>query len=157
VTPREIGFVLAFLRKQRGLSQSALAKRMGIAQSYLSRMETAELPLQFPFLASWCEALDADLKISIKPRSRSQDLYQAEEEMIAWNLIVAPCDVDGCQGKVAWYCGCNRCDREPDVEESFYACAAHLSSVADKHLRIRERPVKWFSGDASTRDRWRQP
>lgn len=68
MTPREIGLVLAALRKARGLTQGQIAKSMKVTQSHLSRLESAQLPLFVDTLQRWCEAVDADLDISITPR-----------------------------------------------------------------------------------------
>lgn len=49
---------LAVLRKARGISQSALARRMGISLSYLSKIETGLRPAAPPLVASAAAALN---------------------------------------------------------------------------------------------------
>ena len=68
MTPRDIGLVLATLRSARGVGQMELCKRIGCSQAQLSRLESGKNTLTVRFLAKWCEAVGADLKIAIIPR-----------------------------------------------------------------------------------------
>lgn len=57
---------LAELRRQRGLSQAALAKRAGVTQSEVARIESAEASPTFDTMARLLSAAEADLDIRFK-------------------------------------------------------------------------------------------
>jgi transcriptional regulator with XRE-family HTH domain len=52
-----VGQTMSQMRTARGLSQSALAKQLGLAQSVVSRIENGGLPLTVEVLARYAEAL----------------------------------------------------------------------------------------------------
>lgn len=55
-----------------------------------------------------------------------------------------PCDGDhDCKAPLAFDCTCARCQREPDEDERFHACAVHLSAASAKHERIRGTAATW--------------
>lgn len=56
------------------------------------------------------------------------------------------CDHTGCASSASYYCGCERCDREPSASEAFFACAAHRNEVDAKHRRVRGPSAKWYVG-----------
>lgn len=57
---------LAELRRQKGLSQAGLARRAGMKQSEVARIEAAEASPTFDTMARLLAAADADLDIRFK-------------------------------------------------------------------------------------------
>ena len=47
---------LARLRKQAGLSQVQLAERLGVGQSFVSKIERGEAYVDVLFFSDWCRA-----------------------------------------------------------------------------------------------------
>ena len=69
---------IASLRKRRGLTQAALAKRSGVSQPMIAQIESGKLKnLTLKTLARTARALDASLKIDLIPRSTSGRRGQA--------------------------------------------------------------------------------
>src|SRR5713101_9883943 len=63
---------IATLRKRRGLTQAALARRSGVSQPMIAQIESGKLNnLTLKTLARTARALDASLKIDLVPRSTS--------------------------------------------------------------------------------------
>jgi DNA-binding XRE family transcriptional regulator len=63
---------IANLRKRRGLTQAALAKRSGVSQPMIAQIESGKLNnLTLKTLARTARALGASLKIELVPRSTS--------------------------------------------------------------------------------------
>jgi transcriptional regulator with XRE-family HTH domain len=63
---------IASLRKRRGLTQAALAKRSGVSQPMIAQIESGKLNnLTLKTLARTARALDASLKIDLVPRATS--------------------------------------------------------------------------------------
>lgn len=56
-----LGARLRTLREEAGLSQVALAARLGVTQSFVSNIETGERRLDLIELRTVCRALDADI------------------------------------------------------------------------------------------------
>jgi transcriptional regulator with XRE-family HTH domain len=52
--------VLAAIRKDAGVSQRELARRLQRAHSYVSRIEMGDRRLDVPEMIQWCEVLDSD-------------------------------------------------------------------------------------------------
>ncbi|WGR93336.1 MULTISPECIES: helix-turn-helix domain-containing protein [unclassified Bradyrhizobium] len=68
-TERQLGAVLRRVRKQAGLTQSDLGKRIHLRQGTVSRLEGGAPAIQ---LRTLMEALAAlDLELVIRPRSKS--------------------------------------------------------------------------------------
>ncbi|WP_454689877.1 helix-turn-helix domain-containing protein [Achromobacter aloeverae] len=65
-TPAQLGVVLQSARKAQGLTQSALAGRMGLSQSRVSHLELHAQELSVAQLLSWCAALG--LELTVGPR-----------------------------------------------------------------------------------------
>jgi DNA-binding XRE family transcriptional regulator len=64
---------IADLRKRRGLTQAALAKRSGVSQPMIAQIESGKLNnLTLKTLARTARALGASLKIDLVPRSTSR-------------------------------------------------------------------------------------
>jgi transcriptional regulator with XRE-family HTH domain len=63
---------IADLRKQRGLTQAALARRSGVSQPMIAQIESGKLNnLTLKTLARTARALGASLKIDLVPRTIS--------------------------------------------------------------------------------------
>jgi len=61
-----------FLRSELNLSQVQLAKLVGTRQPAISRLERGDGNITISTLRRVADALDADLDISLKPRSHSK-------------------------------------------------------------------------------------
>ena len=55
---RHLGLNIAFYRKERGLSQDALAEKVGISRTHMSRVETADCAVSLDVVFAICDALD---------------------------------------------------------------------------------------------------
>ncbi len=55
---RSLGLNIAFYRKKKQLSQSALAEMVGISRTHMSRIETAECAVSVDVIFDICDALD---------------------------------------------------------------------------------------------------
>ena len=63
VTTTQLGSVLQAARKAHGLTQSALAGRIGLSQSRVSHLELNAHELSVEQLMAWCAALGLELTI----------------------------------------------------------------------------------------------
>lgn len=54
---RSLGLNIAYYRKQRGLSQSALAELVNISRTHMSRIETADCAVSLDVVFEICDAL----------------------------------------------------------------------------------------------------
>ena len=63
VTPSQLGSILQSARKAQGLTQAALASRIGASQSRVSQLEQAPHNLNVELLLAWCSALGLELAI----------------------------------------------------------------------------------------------
>jgi transcriptional regulator with XRE-family HTH domain len=59
---------LVELRRHRGLSQTAVAARMGTSQSALARFESGHSDARLSTVARYAAALDASLDFTVQPR-----------------------------------------------------------------------------------------
>jgi len=66
--PDQAGPLLQAARKSAGLSQTALARRLGISQSRMSAMELAPGSISLAQLLSMCSALRLELLVQTKGR-----------------------------------------------------------------------------------------
>jgi transcriptional regulator with XRE-family HTH domain len=72
---------IASLRKRRGLTQAALARRSGVSQPMIAQIESGRLNnLTLKTLARTARALDASLKIDLVPRSTSNKRGRAADK-----------------------------------------------------------------------------
>ncbi|KGD88041.1 XRE family transcriptional regulator [Achromobacter sp. RTa] len=71
VTATQLGAELQAARKVKGLTQSALAERIGLSQSRVSHLELNAHELSVEQLLAWCAALG--LELALAPRG-SDDL-----------------------------------------------------------------------------------
>lgn len=62
-TASQLGSVLQAARKAKGLTQSALAGRIGLSQSRVSHLELNSKELSVEQLLAWCAALGLELAI----------------------------------------------------------------------------------------------
>lgn len=73
-TPQQLGAVLQGFRKQRGLTQAQVARKVGLLQSAVSELErdssTASLNRIFKLLAA------LDLELVVQPRGASQKVTE---------------------------------------------------------------------------------
>jgi transcriptional regulator with XRE-family HTH domain len=59
-------------RKERGLSQKELAELTGTTQSAIARLESGGRPPRIDTLLRIAEALDCELIVDLRPRTRSK-------------------------------------------------------------------------------------
>jgi transcriptional regulator with XRE-family HTH domain len=71
VSYREIGRRIAGYRNELGLSQEAVAKRMGIARAVLSKIELGQKAINAMELQRACDALGLALEVLIAEAPRS--------------------------------------------------------------------------------------
>ncbi|GLQ98890.1 helix-turn-helix domain-containing protein [Dyella mobilis] len=67
VTAPQLALMLQAARKAQGLTQAALAGRIGLSQSRVSHLEMNAHELSVEQLLAWCSALG--LELAIGPRS----------------------------------------------------------------------------------------
>jgi len=65
----EIIDAIIALRLEKGITQEALAKKVGTAQANISRVEVGKVTPTIDFLQKLAEALDAKLKITLQTGS----------------------------------------------------------------------------------------
>ena len=65
----ELGRTVRALREQRGWSQNQLARSAGMTQSAVARFEAGGAVPTLPVLERLAHALDADLVVSVTPRT----------------------------------------------------------------------------------------
>ncbi len=63
VTTGQLGAILHAARKAQGLTQSALASRIGLSQSRVSHLELHAHELSVEQLLAWCAALGLELAV----------------------------------------------------------------------------------------------
>ena len=64
--PTRIAVEIAFLRREKKLTQAGLAKRMGVSQQFIARLENSESTMpSLRTLAKLAEALDRRLHVSL--------------------------------------------------------------------------------------------
>lgn len=56
-------------RQAKGLSQAALAEKMGTKQAAIARLESGRANPTLKFLHKVADALDADVEVSLRPKS----------------------------------------------------------------------------------------
>ncbi len=66
LTATQLGSVLQAARKAQGLTQSALAGRIGLSQSRVSHLELNAHELSVEQLLAWCAALRLELTIGAR-------------------------------------------------------------------------------------------
>nr|WP_175129414.1 helix-turn-helix transcriptional regulator [Achromobacter piechaudii] len=66
LTPGQLGSVLQAARKAQGLTQSALAIRIGLSQSRVSHLELHPHELSVEQLITWCSALGLELVVGMR-------------------------------------------------------------------------------------------
>lgn len=72
----EIETGLAELRKARGLSQAELARRLGVTQPAVAKIESGRMKnLELKTLAKFVAALNGRLRVQILPGRRSRSLH----------------------------------------------------------------------------------
>ncbi|MEN5159573.1 helix-turn-helix transcriptional regulator [Achromobacter spanius] len=71
VTPEQLGAMLQAARKAQGLTQSALAARIGLSQSRVSHLELHAEALSVDQLFAWCAALGLELTVGMRGHASS--------------------------------------------------------------------------------------
>lgn len=66
VTTGQLGSMLQAARKAQGLTQSALAARIGLSQSRVSHLELNAEELSVEQLLAWCAALGLELAVGTR-------------------------------------------------------------------------------------------
>jgi HTH-type transcriptional regulator/antitoxin HipB len=66
VTASQLGAMLQAARKAQGLTQSALAARVGLSQSRVSHLELHAHELSVEQLLAWCGTLGLELSIATR-------------------------------------------------------------------------------------------
>lgn len=69
VTAGQLGSMLLAARKAQGLTQSALASRIGLSQSRVSHLELNAHELSVEQLLAWCAALGLELAMGIRGKA----------------------------------------------------------------------------------------
>lgn len=70
--PEELIARLAALRRERGLSQTEVAARMGTSQSALARVESGQADLRLSTLTRYAAALGTDLRFALDQREEDE-------------------------------------------------------------------------------------
>ncbi|AMN46791.1 XRE family transcriptional regulator [Steroidobacter denitrificans] len=69
VTAGQLGSMLQAARKAQGLTQSALASRIGLSQSRVSHLELNAHELSVEQLLAWCAALGLELAVGTRAKA----------------------------------------------------------------------------------------
>ena len=69
VTPRQLGSMLQVARKAQGLTQSALAARIGLSKSRVSHLELNAHELSVEQLLAWCASLGLELAVGSRGKA----------------------------------------------------------------------------------------
>lgn len=69
VTAGQLGSMLQAARKAKGLTQSALAVRIGLSQSRVSHLELNAHELSVEQLLAWCAALGLELAVGARDKA----------------------------------------------------------------------------------------
>ncbi len=69
ITPGQLGATLQAARKAQGLTQSALASRIGLSQSRISHLELNAHELSVEQLLAWCAALGLELTVGTRDQA----------------------------------------------------------------------------------------
>jgi HTH-type transcriptional regulator/antitoxin HipB len=74
MTSSQLGSVLQAARKARGMTQAALAGRIGLSQSRVSHLEQHPHDLSAGQLLAWCSALGLELAVGARGTEVASDL-----------------------------------------------------------------------------------
>lgn len=69
LTVAQLGAMLQAARKAQGLTQSALAARIGLSQSRVSHLELNAQALSVEQLLAWCAALGLELVVGARDKA----------------------------------------------------------------------------------------
>lgn len=78
VTAVQLGSVLQAARKAQGLTQSALAGRIGLSQSRVSHLELNAHELSVEQLMAWCATLGLELTIGTRGNPAASSTLQTD-------------------------------------------------------------------------------
>ena len=77
-TPSQLGHLLQAARKAQGMTQSALAGRLGLSQSRVSHLELHAQELSVEQLLAWCAALGLELVVGPRSGQAPSSTVQAD-------------------------------------------------------------------------------
>ena len=77
---RAIALLVVRYRSEHELTQAALAKRLGVSQPAVARLELGEHDPTLETLAPLARALDTELVLDLAPNSRKRTLLSREAE-----------------------------------------------------------------------------
>lgn len=84
---KEIAEILKKARKEKGLTQAELGKKMGLPQSHISKIEAGEVDLRLSSLQEMARLLDLEPMLiprALTPAVRSVISGQGKERKPAW-------------------------------------------------------------------------
>jgi len=70
----ELRRALVYLRQSMNLTQQELAELVKTKQEYVSRIERGHVEMSISYLAKMVRALDADLEITLRPKSGEEPI-----------------------------------------------------------------------------------
>ena len=65
----EMGQLLKLRRKEKGMYQTQLAKKLGVSNSSIGHKESGIRGFELDFLKKWCDILGLEIEISLKEKS----------------------------------------------------------------------------------------
>lgn len=77
------GFVVAELRKRRGITQNTAAARAGLSQSTLSRIESGKAPLDWHAIFDLLQVCGSELGEFCGKTKRAQEVLRKLQEVVA--------------------------------------------------------------------------
>lgn len=100
---RLAGSLVRLARLETGVSQRELARRAGVAQSTIARIESGSRQPSLPVLARILAAVDLELRVRLEPYDSHDDFYDAEDGRRAGRTARGPGPVCcGVTGRWAW-------------------------------------------------------
>jgi HTH-type transcriptional regulator/antitoxin HipB len=69
LTAPQLGQLLVSTRKRRGLTQAAVASRVGLSQNRISHLEKHPDEISMRQLLSWCSVLELELRLGERDTS----------------------------------------------------------------------------------------
>jgi len=73
-SPKQLGSVVQRVRKQRGMSQTELARLAGLRQEMVSKIETGQEGTRLSSIYALFAALDLEMAIDRRSRSSAKDI-----------------------------------------------------------------------------------
>ena len=98
---RAIGYEITLLRKKRRLTQAGLARRSGVPQPNLSRIERGEQDPTVSTLLRICRALQIPAAELFREKAESSTLGRASLERLARGVLGSPVRLSAEERKIA--------------------------------------------------------